>query len=255
MSDVRRPVTGDPVDAALADVVAQLPGTRVIDVGGGSGTRAVPLACLGCLVTVVDSSVNALAILHRRAQDAGVAHLVTGVQADADQLGTVVPPAQADLVLCHHLLEEVDDPAAVVTALATVLRPGGTASVLVTGRLGAVLRNILAGRYAAARSVLTDPDGRLGSSDPLRRRFEPSTVADLLTHAGLQVEAVVGVGVVAGLVAGGVRQSSVGTDLELADLEELAAADRTLRDLAPELHVLARRPAARGWAAPGGLVE
>ena len=246
MSDVRRPVTGDPIDAVLADLVSNPAGARVVDVGGGSGTRAVPLACLGCRVTVVDSSVNALAILHRRAQDAGVADLVTGIQADADQLGTVVLPGQADLALCHHLLETVDDPTAVVAAIATAARPGGLVSVLVTSRLGAVLRQILAGRYVAAGSILTDPDGRLGSSDPLRRRFEPIGMADLLTHLGLQVEAVVGIGVVAGLVAGGSRQSSAGTDRELAELEELASAHRTLRDLAPELHLLARRPESVG---------
>ena len=246
MSDVRRPVTGDPIDAVLADLVAEMPGARVVDVGGGSGTRAVPLASLGCRVTVVDSSVNALAILHRRAQDAGVEDLVTGLQADADQLGTVVPSGQADLALSHHLLETVDDPTAVLTALASVVRPGGLVSVLVTSRLGAVLRQILAGRYVAAGSILTDPDGRLGPADPLRRRFEPIGMADLLTHVGLQVEAVVGIGVVAGLVAGGGRQSSAGTDGELAELEELASAHRTLRDLAPELHVLARRPESIG---------
>src|SRR3954454_16482582 len=45
---------------------------RVLDVGGGSGVWAVPLARAGCLVTVVDPSPNALATLHRRATEAGV---------------------------------------------------------------------------------------------------------------------------------------------------------------------------------------
>ena len=46
----------------------------------------MPLALAGCRVTVVDSSVDALAILHRRAEDAGVADRVTGIQADAESL-------------------------------------------------------------------------------------------------------------------------------------------------------------------------
>ena len=164
MIEQRRPVGGDPVDRG-----ADRSGRRrsiareVVDVGGGSGTRAVPLALPGCRVTVVDSSVDALAILHRRAQDAGVADRVTGVQADADQLATVVPPGTADLVLCHHLLEEVDDPAAVVAALAAAVRPGGQVSVLAAGRLGAVLGQTLAGRFAEARAH-ADRSGR-----PVRR--------------------------------------------------------------------------------------
>ena len=157
----------------------------VVDVGGGSGTRAVPLALAGCRVTVVDTSVDALAILHRRSQDAGVEDRVGGVQADADLLDTVVPAGTADLVLCHHLLEEVDDPAAVVAALAAAVRPGGHVSVLTAGRLGAVLGQTLVGRFADARAMLTDPDGRFGSTDPLRRRYDVGALAELLTAAGL----------------------------------------------------------------------
>src|SRR5664279_5334759 len=242
MSDVRRPVAGDPVDVALAAVVLECPAAQVIDVGGGSGTRAVPLASLGCRVTVVDSSADALAILQSRARDAGVADRVHGVQADAERLGTVVRSGHADLVLCHHLLEAVDDPAAVVAGIAVALRPGGRASVLVAGRLGAVLGQLLAGRYAEARAILTDPDGRFGSSDPLCRRFEPGGIADLLTRVGLQVESVTGLGLLDGLVTGGVRYSSSGTVGALADLEALMSEHRTLRDIAPDLHVLARRP-------------
>ena len=59
---------------------------RVLDVGGGSGVWAVPLAAAGCLVTVVDPSPNALATLQRRAVEAGVADHVTAVQGDSDAL-------------------------------------------------------------------------------------------------------------------------------------------------------------------------
>ena len=72
MIEQRRPVGGDPVELTLTALVGSMSSPRVVDVGGGSGTRAVPLAIRGCSVTVIDSSVDALAILHRRAQDAGV---------------------------------------------------------------------------------------------------------------------------------------------------------------------------------------
>src|SRR4051812_38341561 len=44
----------------------------VLDVGGGTGGFAVPLAELGHRVTVVDPSPDALASLERRAQDVDV---------------------------------------------------------------------------------------------------------------------------------------------------------------------------------------
>lgn len=110
---------------------------RVIDVGGGTGGFAVPLAEAGHHVTVIDASPDALASLARRAADAGVADLVDALQGDGDQLADLIPARAADIVLCHSVLEEVDDPAAVMSAVAGALRPGGAASVVVANRVGA----------------------------------------------------------------------------------------------------------------------
>ncbi len=246
-----RSMSGEPVERTLAALAAAAarPGApadsrvQVVDVGGGSGTRAVPLALLGCAVTVVDSSVNALAILHRRAEDAGVAAAVTGIQADADRLDTVVAPGSADLVLCHHLLEQVDDPATVLDRVVGAVRPGGAVSVLVAGRLGAVVSQTLVGRFEQARQVLQDGDGRNGPADPLRRRWDVDTVTALLTAAGLTVQSVTGVGVLAGLVSGAARQAAPGGEAELAALEAAASVHPELLRIAADLHVVARRPA------------
>jgi S-adenosylmethionine-dependent methyltransferase len=243
MLEQRRLHGGDPVDLALLDLIGSIDSPQVVDVGGGSGTRAVPLAIGGCRVTVVDSSADALAILHRRAEDAGVADRVVGVQADAEVLSTVVSAGAADLVLCHHLLEEVDDPSAVVAGLSVAVRPGGHVSVLTAGRLGAVLGQTLAGRFAQASAMLTDPEGRFASSDPLRRRYDVSGITQLLVSAGLAVESVTGVGVLSGLVSGAARQAVPGADGALAGLEGLAADHPVLRQIATDLHLVARRPA------------
>src|SRR4051812_34747756 len=86
------------------------------DAGGGTGGFAVPLAELGHRVTVVDASPDALAGLERRAADAGV--VVRAVQGDADGLLDVVGPDSADVVICHSVLEYVDDPATALAAIA-----------------------------------------------------------------------------------------------------------------------------------------
>jgi SAM-dependent methyltransferase len=206
-------------------------------------------------VTVVDSSADALAILHRRAQDADVQRRVAGVQADAESLATVVTPGSADLVLCHQLLEEVDDPAGVVAALTAAVRPGGYVSVLTAGRLGAVLGQTLAGRFAEARAMLSNPDGRFSATDPLRRRYDVAGIGQLLSDAGLFVESVTGVGVLSGLVSGAARQAVPSGDAELVKLEAAAAVHPELREIATDLHVVARRPAAGGPAAQEQAVD
>ena len=115
----------------------------VVDAGGGTGGFAVPLAGLGHRVTVVDSSPDALAGLERRAAEAGVT--VRAVQGDADRLHELGVADGADLVLCHSVLEYVDDPATAVKSISSVVRPGGAVSVLAAGRLAAVLHRAVAG--------------------------------------------------------------------------------------------------------------
>jgi len=212
---------------------------RVLDVGGGSGVWAVPLACAGCTVTVVDTSPNALATLRRRAVEAGVQDRITPVQGDADRLGDVVAQAGADLVLGHEVLEVVDDAATAVRALAAAAIPGGAVSVLVANRYGAVLGRALSGRLAEARALLDDPDGRLGDADPLLRRFDTPGLVALLEGSGLAIELLHGDAVVSDLVPGVVAEAHPAE--HLVDLELALAGRVPLRDVATRLHALARR--------------
>jgi len=214
---------------------------RVLDVGGGSGVWAVPLALSGCAVTVVDPSPNALATLHRRAAEAGVQHLVSAVQGDADALAEAVPGACADLVLGHGVLEVVEDAVVAARALADATAHGGAVSILVANRYAAVLVRALAGRLAEARRVLDDPYGRLGAADPLLRRFDTDGLTALLNGSGLAVELVQGDGVVADLIPSGVLESHPGAADQLAELESSAAGRAPLCNIASRLHAVARR--------------
>lgn len=215
---------------------------RVLDVGGGSGVWAVPLARSGCAVTVVDPSPNALATLHRRAAEAGVQHLVSPLQGDADSLADVVGSASADLVLGHGVLEFVEDAAVATRALADATAAGGVVSILVANRYAAVLVRALAGRLAEARRILDDPHGRLGAADPLLRRFDIGGLTALLAGSGLAVELIQGDGVVADVVPSSVFEAHPGAADQLAELELSAARRIPLRDIASRLHALARRP-------------
>lgn len=216
---------------------------RVLDVGGGSGVWAVPMAAVGCQVTVVDTSPNALAALRGRAREAGVADRVVAVQGDVQALTDAVPPGGADLVLGHGLLEVVDDVVAAVGQLAEATLPGGAVSVLTAGRYGAALGQAHAGRLPQARAVLTDPAGRTGAADPLQRRLDPVALCELLESAGrLAIELVQGDGVFEGWLPAAVLESDPSGADGLAELEQVVAGTPELLVLAARLHVLARRP-------------
>ncbi|OXM68776.1 class I SAM-dependent methyltransferase [Amycolatopsis vastitatis] len=209
---------------------------RVVDVGGGSGGWAVPFAAAGCRVTVVEPSPNALATLQRRAGEEGVSELITVVADDADALGRHVAAGSADLVLAHGLLEIVDDPAAVLTALAAAVAPGGAVSVLVANRHAAVLHRALAGRVDEAQRLLESVDG-IVPGDTVLRRFDAESLRAQLVAAGLDVTLLQGDRVISDLVTGDVR------DDELAAFERAAAGTSALRDIASRLHAVARPPA------------
>jgi S-adenosylmethionine-dependent methyltransferase len=212
----------------------------VLDVGGGTGGFAVPIAHAGHLVTVVDASPDALAALTRRAAEAGVADRVRALQGDGDALGDLVPPASIDLVLCHSLLEVVDEPGIVVKALTATLRPGAVASVLVANRAAAVLGRAIGGHLETAVALLDDPDGSAGQRDRVRRRYDAASAAALLTAAGLTVEQIHGVRVIADLLPGSVLD---GPCEDLLAFETAASARFPYRDIATQLHLLARKPA------------
>ena len=214
----------------------------IVDVGGGTGGYAVPLARAGHRVTVVDASPDALAALTRRvAEDSGPVNngRIVAVQGDVDALGEVAPPGSADLVLCHSVLEVVDSPARAVKAIAATLRPGGAASVIVANIAAAVLARAISGHLDAAHALLTDPTGNAGPADRLRRRFDAASASALLAGAGLAVEQVHGVRVIADLVPGVVLDSE---QERLRAIEALAATLPPYRDVATQLHLLARLP-------------
>lgn len=214
----------------------------MLDVGGGSGVLAVPLAVAGCAVTVVDPSPNALATLYRRAEEAGVSDRITAVQGDSDALASLVPAGDADLALAHGVLEVVDDPKNTVAALADAIAPGGAVSIVVANRYAAVLHRTLAGRLSDVRALLDDPAGQL-PGESLLRRFDTEGLRELLIDAGLSVELIQGTGALADVVPGQVLEQSPGAAETLAELELRVATIGPLRDIATRLHAIGRRSA------------
>ncbi|MFD9130595.1 methyltransferase domain-containing protein [Kitasatospora sp. NPDC059571] len=240
-SALRTAVVWEVVRAALEQRAAELdrPVLDVLDTGGGTGNFAVPVARLGHRVTVVDPSPDALFALERRAAEAGVTDLVSAVQGDTQTLPDVVPAGSVDAVLCHGVLEVVDDPAEALGNLGATLRKGGLVSLLAANRNGAVLARALAGHFAEARTVLGAADGRWGAGDPMPRRFTGEELGELAAAAGLRVQSVHGVRVFADLVPGVLVDTEPGALESLLELERAAAEQPAFHAVATQLHLLA----------------
>jgi S-adenosylmethionine-dependent methyltransferase len=126
----------------------------------------------------------------------------------------------------------------------------------VANRAAAVLARAAAGQFDVA---LTSLDGAPAGRDTVRRRYDVESATELLAKAGLTVDEVHGVRVVADLVPGGfARQPGASQRSEertgprpeddaerehegLVAFELAVAARSPYRDIATQLHLLARR--------------
>ncbi len=243
-SAVRTAVVWDAVQAVLQsrhDAVGDTRRLHVVDLGGGTGGLAVQIAELGHQVTVVDPSPDALASLERRAAEEGLSRAVRGVLGDAADLVEVVGDDSADVVVCHGVLEVVDEPLQALQAAAGVLAAGGVVSVLAAQRSAAVFARALAGHLADAHALLDarpEPAGR-GTLDTPPRRFSQAELRALLSEAGFAVTEVRGIRVFVDHISSALVDTEPGAAADLRALESAVATCSDFMAVATQLHLVA----------------
>jgi SAM-dependent methyltransferase len=185
-----------------------------LDIGSGTGGTAVRVAQLGVQVTLLDSSEEMLGIAKHAAQQAGV-------------------------ILCHNLLEYVDDPGSILRAGARALRDSSSIfSVLVRNQAGEVLKAaILAGDLSASEKSLTEECGKESLFGGRVKLFTSDSLRPMLKVGSLEVIAERGVRVVADYLPPSVSRNAeydriFGLERELGSRPEFAAVARYIQYLA-----------------------
>ena len=183
---------------------------RALDIGCGTGAAAVRLARLGYQVTQLDSSEAMLDIARGTAEEAGVTNAVTLLRCDALQLMDLFDAASFDMVLCHNILEYVDDAATVLRGAARVLR--GTSAILsivARNRAGEVLKAAIQnGDLEAAERYLTAQWGSESLYGGRVRLLTPTELEAMLNAESLEVIAHRGIRVVADYLPSQVSRSA-----------------------------------------------
>ncbi len=113
----------NPLRLEWIDNLARLSGAAVLDVGCGGGILAEAMARRGANVLGIDLATKPLRVaqLHAlEAQTSGVQYREVAAEALAAEM-----PGHFDTVTCMEMLEHVPDPSAIVTACATLVKPGG----------------------------------------------------------------------------------------------------------------------------------
>lgn len=113
----------NPLRLDWIDSIAPVAGRQVLDVGCGGGILAEAMAHRGARVLGIDLASKPLKVAMLHAMESGCAD-VDYREVSAEALAAEAP-ARYDLVTCMEMLEHVPDPASVVRACATLVKPAG----------------------------------------------------------------------------------------------------------------------------------
>ncbi|MGZ0080445.1 bifunctional 2-polyprenyl-6-hydroxyphenol methylase/3-demethylubiquinol 3-O-methyltransferase UbiG [Methylomonas sp. YC3] len=173
----------NPLRLQFIQQYADLSGKRVVDVGCGGGILTEGLAKAGADALGVDLSEDLLDI-------ADLHGLETGVNASyrkisAEQLAEE-QPAGFDHVTCMEMLEHVPDPASVIAACATLVKPGG---MVFFSTLNRVPKAWLLAIVAAEHVLKMVPKG----THDYKTFIKPSELGQMARNAGLELQGMVGI--------------------------------------------------------------
>jgi S-adenosylmethionine-dependent methyltransferase len=193
-----------------------------LDLGCGTGAAGTRLARLGIKVTLLDSSPTMLELAKRTISEAGVSNRISITHGDAAHLADNFQPESFDIILCHNILEFVDDPGAVLRGAVRVMRnPSAILSVLVRNQAGEVLKAALqTGDLAAAEQNLDKQWGQESLYGGKVRLFTSESLEAMLQDASLAVTARRGVRVIADYLPAQISRS--------AEYERIVALERKL---------------------------
>ena len=172
----------NPVRLDYVAARASLRGAQVLDVGCGGGLLSEAMASAGAKVTAIDLADELVKVARLHALESGVEvdYQVQPVEALA-----AARPGSFDVVTCMEMLEHVPDPAAILQACATLLKPGGLLFVSTLNRTPQAFALAIVGAEYVARLL---PRGTHRYEDFIK----PSELRAWLRGVGLQLEAVSG---------------------------------------------------------------
>ena len=163
---------------------APLRGKNVLDIGCGGGILAESMARKGAKVTGIDLSEKAIKVADLHSLETGISvryELVAAEELAARE------PGQYDVVTCMEMLEHVPDPAAVVKAAATLVRPGGQVFFSTLNRNPKAYLFAVIGAEYLLRML---PKG----THDYAKFITPAELAQAVRNAGLQLDIMKGMG-------------------------------------------------------------
>ena len=161
---------------------APLAGKKVIDIGCGGGILSESMAKKGANVTGIDLSDKALKVADLHSLESGVQ---VRYQLIAAEDMAAQEPGQYDVVTCMEMLEHVPDPASIVKAAASLVKPGGHVFFSTINRNAKAYLFAVLGAEYLLRML---PKG----THDYGKFITPAELSQFVREAGLQVDGLKG---------------------------------------------------------------
>lgn len=172
----------NPLRANWIDLHSPVAGQKILDVGCGGGILSESLAQRGAIVTGIDMGEAPLAVARLHALESRVE--VNYEQSTAEAYAAQ-HPAAFDIVTCLEMLEHVPDPASVIRACATLVKPGGHLYFSTLNRNAKAFAFAIVGGEYLLKLL---PKG----THEYRKFIKPSELAGWLRDTSLSLEAMTG---------------------------------------------------------------
>ncbi|WAR43454.1 bifunctional 2-polyprenyl-6-hydroxyphenol methylase/3-demethylubiquinol 3-O-methyltransferase UbiG [Methylomonas rapida] len=173
----------NPLRLRFIQQYAGLSGKRVVDVGCGGGILTEGLAKAGADALGIDLSEELIDI-------ADLHGLETGVKANYQRISAETlaeqQPEAFDHVTCMEMLEHVPDPASIIRACATLVKPAG---MVFFSTLNRVPKAYLLAILAAEHLMKIVPKG----THDYKTFIKPSELCQSARNAGLELQGMVGI--------------------------------------------------------------
>lgn len=208
----------------------------ILDAGGGLGHMSRWFAEKGHRITLFDAAKNMLEAATTLNNEANLSDRFSLSQATIDQFTTQYDGNGFDLILCHAVLEWLEQPEQAIAQLTALLNEGGCLSLMFYNQHSLILKNALRGNLRKVKSGNWRGDG-IGLTP--YQALLPEEVYRWLTEQNLSIEFTSGIRCFYDYLPKNVRDTYEMEDL--LDLEREHYRKDPYVHMARYIHVLAKK--------------
>jgi phosphoribosylformimino-5-aminoimidazole carboxamide ribotide isomerase len=162
---------------------------HILDAGGGNGLDGLRLARMNHHVELIDTSRQMLNDARANAALAGVSDRLKTHAIDIFNIGDEFAANEFDIVLCHNVIQFVDEVKALLEALYRVLKPGGFLSLISTNQYSLPYQAAFLEQDLDKAFDLLEQSGQYNAVfDIQAHEFRPDEVIEWLSSLGLSLE-------------------------------------------------------------------